>query len=78
MLKLVRKCSSKGNSLGRLKLELHTSTNLNQTRPQQQQLELPKSVSNLIGEKPKKVVNPLKTEDFFQVKQLIKLEELFK
>lgn len=57
-----------------------TATNANE-------LNLPKKVSDLIKDqkqdeifasKQRVVVNPLKSEDFFQVKSLVKLEELYK
>ena len=40
--------------------------------------ELPQNVADLIKEKPKQVINPLKNEDFFDVKKLVKMEDLFK
>ncbi len=64
-------------SAARLHL-LVLSENLHGTGQRSQTAELPKSVADLAREQPKKVVNPLKSEDFFQVKQLVKLEDLFK
>lgn len=47
-----------------------------------QQSELPKNVADLVknNEKKleKKIINPFSSEDFFQVRDLVKLEELFK